>query len=179
MRNDKKTRMVKISKAVAAPATLAAVAALAFVGMANLCPNCKSRPVDDPVVSEKAVSQDGTVDREKAANRELIANLNVDNFSANIEEGITLVDFWAPWCGPCRMQGPILEEVARTIGDRAKIAKVNVDQAAAVAGRFGVQSIPTLVLFKDGNEVRRLVGVQSKETLVEAIEKLLSGGNNV
>ena len=98
-----------------------------------------------------------------------ILELNNSEFDATITQGTVLVDFWAPWCGPCRMQGPILEEVARSINSSAKIAKVNVDDAGDVAGRFDVQSIPTLILFKEGNEVRRFVGVQPKEMLLDAI----------
>ncbi|MCK4792697.1 MAG: thioredoxin [Desulfobacteraceae bacterium] len=98
-----------------------------------------------------------------------VTELSDSQFDVAVAEGLTLVDFWAPWCGPCIMQGPILEEVAESVDGQAKIAKVNVDDAGGVAGRFGVQSIPTLLLIKDGNEVRRFVGVQPKEILVEAI----------
>ena len=100
---------------------------------------------------------------------EKVAELGEHQFDAVIAKGLTLVDFWAPWCRPCRMQGPILEEVAEGVDGQAKIAKVNVDEAGGAAERFGVQSIPTLVLFKDGDEVRRFVGVQPKEILVDAV----------
>ena len=98
-----------------------------------------------------------------------VTNLNDADFDTTIAEGVTLVDFWAPWCAPCRMQVPILEELVESVGNQAKIAKLNVDEAGGVAGRFGVQAIPTLLLFKDGNEVQRFIGVQSKETLIDAI----------
>jgi thioredoxin 1 len=98
-----------------------------------------------------------------------VTEVNDDQFDDAVAEGITLVDFWAPWCRPCIMQGPILEEVAQSVDGQAKIAKVNVDDAGGVAERFGVQAIPTLLMFKDGNEVGRFVGVQSKEILVDAI----------
>ncbi len=98
-----------------------------------------------------------------------VMNLNDTDFDTTIAEGVTLVDFWAPWCGPCRMQVPILEELAESVDSRAKIAKLNVDEAGGIAGRFGVQAIPTLLLFKDGNEVQHFIGVQSRETLIDAI----------
>ena len=98
-----------------------------------------------------------------------VTSLNDADFNTTIAEGVTLVDFWAPWCEPCRMQVPILEELAESVDGQTKIAKLNVDEAETVAERFGVQAIPTLLLFKDGNEVRRFIGVQSKETLIDAI----------
>ena len=102
-----------------------------------------------------------------------VLHLNDLSFDDAIETGVVLVDMWAPWCGPCQMQGPIIEQVAEAVGDKAKVAKLNVDEGQAVAVRLGVQSIPTLILFKDGDEVRRFVGVQNKAALVSTIEDAL------
>ncbi len=99
-----------------------------------------------------------------------ILALDSATFDSAIRQGIVLVDFWAPWCGPCRMQLPILEEVASQTAGRATIAKVNVDEAPELAGRFGIQSIPTLLLFKDGKQVKEFVGSQSGAVLMRAIE---------
>ncbi len=83
-----------------------------------------------------------------------------------------LVDFWAPWCGPCRVQGPILEELAKEIDvTKMKVAKLNVDDNSESAGRFNVLSIPTLMIFKGGQVVEQFVGVQSKEKLLEMLNK--------
>ena len=100
-------------------------------------------------------------------------HLNDADFDDTIAEGVVLVDLWAPWCGPCQMQGPIIEQVAQTVDGKAKVAKLNVDEGQAVAARLGVQSIPTLILFKDGEETARFVGLQQAATLVSAIEKAL------
>ena len=86
-----------------------------------------------------------------------------------MNQGLTLVDFWAPWCGPCRMMHPVLEEVARR-QERAQVLKINVDEHSQLASRFGVSAIPTLVLMDNGREVKRFVGGQSLHVLLKAIE---------
>ena len=100
---------------------------------------------------------------------EKVIELTVDNFNDSIASGTVLVDFWAPWCGPCKMQGPILDKVAEAVEGKAVIAKVNVDENAPLAAQFGVRSIPTLLLFKDGEKVQDFIGVQQEAALVEAL----------
>ncbi len=98
-----------------------------------------------------------------------VKNLTTDDFAATIATGTVLIDFWAPWCGPCKMQAPILDKVADKVGDKAVIAKVNVDESPSLAAQFGVRSIPTLILFKDGQKVRDFIGVQQEAALVEVL----------
>lgn len=82
-----------------------------------------------------------------------------------------LVDFFASWCGPCKMQGPIIDELAESIGDKASVGKLDTEAAQATAQKYGVMSIPTLLLFKDGEVVETMVGLQPKENLESVIEK--------
>ena len=100
-------------------------------------------------------------------------NLNKDNFEQSISNGVALVDFWAEWCGPCKMQLPIIEEFSSEMEGKATIGKVNVDEELELAQSFGIQSIPTLILFKDGKPVKKLVGLHSKESLYEEINQVL------
>ena len=81
----------------------------------------------------------------------------------------TLVDFWAQWCGPCRMIAPMVEEIADAYKGRLRVAKMNVDTSPETPGRLGIQGIPTLILFKDGKEVKRLVGLRPKEAMVREL----------
>ena len=99
--------------------------------------------------------------------------VNDDNFKEEIKEGVVLVDFWAEWCGPCQMQIPILEELSKEMEGKAKICKLNVDEAPTTAGEFRVMSIPTIIIFKDGTPVETLVGVQQADVLETTLNKYL------
>jgi len=85
-----------------------------------------------------------------------------------------LVDAWAAWCGPCRMIAPVIDELAGELAGRLRVAKLNVDENPATAARFGLQSIPTLLVFKDGREVNRIVGVQPKSEIARRLQPLLT-----
>lgn len=85
-------------------------------------------------------------------------------------KGTVLVDFWATWCGPCKMLGPVIEELAKEFDGKAVIGKVNIDDEQELAVKYGIMSIPTVVVFKDGKEVNRLVGLQSKQVLSRMVE---------
>lgn len=97
--------------------------------------------------------------------------LTNQTFDAAIASGLTLVDFWATWCGPCRMQTSILEELSRELSGNKKIAKVNVDQERDLALKFGIQSIPTILVFQEGRLVDRLVGVRMKDELKQIMNE--------
>jgi len=104
---------------------------------------------------------------------DLVKHITDAEFPATVAQGVTLVDFWAPWCGPCRMIAPILDELAGELQASAKIVKINVDENPVVAGQFGVMSIPTLLLFKNGQKVDQKVGGQAKPQLKAFIEQAL------
>ncbi|ARJ51578.1 thioredoxin [Staphylococcus lutrae] len=93
------------------------------------------------------------------------------NFNEEIQSGVKLVDFWATWCGPCKMIAPVLEDLAQDYDGKADILKLDVDQNQATAAKFEVMSIPTLIVFKDGEPVDKVVGFQPKETLAQVLDK--------
>ena len=99
-----------------------------------------------------------------------IVHLTEENFDAVTGEGKSLVDFWATWCGPCRMQAPILEQLDGELGGGVKVCKVDIDEQPELARRFGVMSIPTLVAIKDGEVSNMRVGVQSLENLMQMVK---------
>lgn len=102
--------------------------------------------------------------------------LTDQNFDAEVLKATlpVLVDFWAVWCGPCRMQDPIVEEIAKELGDKVKVGKMNVDEQPTVPQKYGIMSIPTLMIFKNGAVVKQFIGVQSKETLLGELNKLIN-----
>ena len=103
-----------------------------------------------------------------------IVYLSDDSFETDVlqADGPVLVDYWAEWCGPCKMLAPVLDELAAEYGEKIKIAKVNVDQQANLAARYGIRSIPTIILFKAGEVAEQMVGMQTKEALKTKLDSL-------
>ncbi len=99
--------------------------------------------------------------------------LDDSNFASKTAQGVVLIDFFAPWCGPCRMLAPIVEQVAKEMEGKALVAKVDTDQSPGVATQFGITSIPTLVLLKNGREVKRVIGLRDAQALRAMIETAL------
>lgn len=100
-----------------------------------------------------------------------VLDLNESDFEATVSNGVVLVDFWAPWCGPCKMQTPILEnQVVGPVEGKALVAKVNVDENRSIAAKYSVMSIPTIFIFKDGEIFKQFIGLQRADALIAAIE---------
>ena len=95
------------------------------------------------------------------------------NFEDTTKDGVSMVDFWAPWCGPCRMIAPVIEELAADFEGKAKICKVNTDEEQELAVKFGVRSIPTILFMKNGEVVDQMVGASSKQAFTDKINSLL------
>ncbi|MCB9027626.1 MAG: thioredoxin [Bacteroidales bacterium] len=106
------------------------------------------------------------------ADSELIEHLTAQNFAHKTKNGVVLVDFWADWCMPCKMMAPILNEVAAATDGTASIFKLNVDEQQQIAAQYGIRSIPTMILFKDGKEVERIIGVKPKDAVLASIRKV-------
>lgn len=106
---------------------------------------------------------------------DLILTFSDADFETNIKAAgkAVLVDFWAAWCGPCKMIAPVIDEIAKAYADKLVVGKLNVDENNATAAKYGVMSIPTLLIFKDGEEVERIVGYKSKSELTGIINKLV------
>ena len=104
---------------------------------------------------------------------EKVLNLTDDSFKATVAEGVTLVDFWAPWCGPCRMLSPIIDKLADKLDGKAKVAKVNVDDASDLAQEYGIASIPAILVFKDGVVVDQVTGVQPENAIFAKVDAQL------
>jgi thioredoxin 1 len=100
--------------------------------------------------------------------------LTASNFNEVVKDGVVMVDFWAPWCGPCRMIGPIVNELAQEYEGKAKICKVNTDEEQDIAIRFGIRSIPTILFFKDGQLADHMIGAASKDVFKYKLDALLS-----
>ena len=98
-------------------------------------------------------------------------NLNSENFTKEVleEERPVLIDFWADWCSPCKMMAPVVEEISKSMSDTVKVCKVNIDENEELAEEYGIMSIPTFIVIKNGKETGRTVGVQSKEELLKIL----------
>jgi thioredoxin 1 len=104
---------------------------------------------------------------------ENIINLNDSNFNQQIKSGITVVDFWATWCMPCKVMVPVLNELSIELKGKVKVCKLDVDKAKSTSARFSIRSIPTLIIFKNGKEMKRVTGVKSKAAIMAELEKYL------
>jgi len=110
---------------------------------------------------------------------EMVMHYTMAEMNSLSDKGFVLVDFWAPWCGPCRMMAPELEKAAAHYGESVHIAKINIDEHEEAAIRYGVASIPTLILFKNGAEIGRFVGAQPAARLISYVDQAVASAANV
>ena len=101
-----------------------------------------------------------------------ILTLSEKNFQQQTKGKVVLVDFWAAWCAPCRMMAPVLNDVADGLSGNQKVGKINIEQQQSLANQFKVRSIPTLILFRNGKEVKRFVGIKQKDFLIREIQEV-------
>lgn len=99
--------------------------------------------------------------------------LNADSFDSQVNSGVTVIDFWAPWCGPCKMLAPVIEQISDEYSGRLQICKVNVDDNQELAARYGIMSIPSVLVFKNGEVVDKMVGSRPKSQIKEMIDKYI------
>ena len=104
---------------------------------------------------------------------DLVTELTDESFEETIKEGVTLIDFWAPWCSPCRTQMPVIGKIAEEIGVKAKICKINVDDHKKAAIRMKIKNIPNVIIFKDGEAVRQLISLKPKHTIMKALHSVI------
>ena len=106
----------------------------------------------------------------------LVAQATAENWEAEVAQSseIVMVDFWAVWCGPCQMVAPVVEEIAQEYQGKLKVMKLNTDEVPEVAGKFQIMSIPTILFFKDGQPVEKIVGARSKQQFKQVIDSLLA-----
>ena len=103
----------------------------------------------------------------------MVKKLLTEEFERATQSGVVLIDFYADWCGPCRRLAPIIENVAQQVGRNANIYKVNIDESAALARRFGIRSVPTMLLFKDGELINSILGMRSEVAILETIKSAI------
>lgn len=120
---------------------------------------------------QATASTDNNVITPAETNTGVVTALTASTFDENIKSGIVLVDFWATWCNPCKIQSPIIEDVSTVMAGKVSVFKLDVDQNSSIAKRYNVQSIPTMIIFKDGKAVGQFVGITQKEDIINAIEK--------
>jgi len=116
----------------------------------------------------------GIVSCKSKASDENIVTLTTDNFRDETAKGIVLVDFWATWCMPCKAMTPVIDELASQTKGKIKVGKVDIDENKPLARQFSIQAIPAIIIFKDGKPVETLIGLQSKESIVQALSKYVS-----
>ncbi len=126
------------------------------------------------IEEEETSAPEGAVVEEEGLEIPEPRHISEEEFHTIIQEGVTVVDFWAEWCAPCHVIAPSIEDLAEEYGDRANITKLNVDNYPQVAAELGIMGIPTVIVFKDGQEFRRFVGVQPYERFAQAVEEALA-----